>query len=219
MSIKMVKKHNKKLRISPSLVAFIGTLIILVGGFFLSYNYIQEKKVIAFDYMTNVFYNGQELVNISENEATTMKVENNLPETITNDYIGYLSIPKINLNKGFLDLRSKENDVDKNILVVQGSTYPDVENGNLILASHSGPSWNAYFNDLYKLKVDDLIYVSYKNKKYTYKIKNIYKQEKVGTIAIYRNYDKTTLTLVTCTNFDSKTQTVYISELTKIESE
>ena len=30
---------------------------------------------------------------------------------------------------------------------------------------------------------------------------------------IYRNYEKTTLTLITCTNNDSTTQTIYIAEL------
>ena len=44
----------------------------------------------------------------------------------------------------------------------------------------------------------------------------LYKQDKVGTIAIYRNYDKTTLTLVTCTNYESTTQTIYIAELQEI---
>ena len=55
-----------------------------------------------------------------------------------------------------------------------------------------------------------------KNKKYAYKIVNIYKQDKVGTIAIYRDYNKTTLTLVTCTNYESTTQTIYIAELQEI---
>ena len=45
---------------------------------------------------------------------------------------------------------------------------------------------------------------------------NIYKHPKTGTIAIYRNYDKTTLTLVTCTNNDSTTQTIYIAELQEV---
>lgn len=215
----MDKMHKKTVRISPNNVALIGTIITLVGGFFLSYNYIQSKKILAYEYMTNSFYNGNEIVNITESDASIEQVENNLPETITNDYIGYLSIPKINLRKGFLDLRSSENDVEKNILVVKGSTYPDVEKGNLILAGHSGTGWKAFFNDLYKLNVNDELYVDYKNKKYTYKITNIYKQEKVGTVAIYRNYDKTTLTLITCTNFDSKTQTIYISELVSVVDE
>ena len=50
-------------------------------------------------------------------------------------------------------------------------------------------------------------------------VKTIYKQAKTGKIAIYRNYNKTTLTLITCTNYDSKTQTVYISELVSTETE
>ncbi len=215
----MDKMYKKTVRISPNNVALIGTIITLVGGFFLSYNYIQSKKILAYEYMTNSFYNGNEIVNITESDASIEQVENNLPETVTNDYIGYLSIPKINLRKGFLDLRSSENDVEKNILVVKGSTYPDVEKGNLILAGHSGTGWKAFFKDLYKLNVNDELYVDYKNKKYTYKITNIYKQEKVGTVAIYRDYDKTTLTLITCTNFDSKTQTIYISELVSVVDE
>ena len=140
-------------------------------------------------------------------------------EQVTDEYIGYLMIPKINLTKGFLDKRSAENDVEKNILVVEGSSYPDVEKGNLILAGHSGTGWKAFFNELYQLTTGDDIYISYKNKKYNYKIKNIYKQEKTGKIAIYRNYNKTTLTLVTCTNNDATTQTIYIAELENTQEE
>lgn len=132
---------------------------------------------------------------------------------ITNDYIGYLNIPKINLTKGFLDNRSSENDVEKNILVVEGSNYPDVDKGNFILAGHSGTGWKAFFNDLYKLSAGDTAKITYKDKTYTYQITNIYKQPKTGKLAIYRNYDKTTLTLITCTNNDSTTQTIYIAEL------
>ena len=54
--------------------------------------------------------------------------------------------------------------VEKNILVVAGSTYPDIEKGNLILAGHSGTGWKAFFNDLYKLAVGDQLIVNYKNK-------------------------------------------------------
>ena len=49
--------------------------------------------------------------------------------------------------------------------------------------------------------------------KYVYKIVNIYEVEKDGTVAIYRNYDKTTLTLITCTKNNDASQTVYIAEL------
>lgn len=212
------KFNINKGRNSQVLTAFIGALLLIVGGFFISYNYIQSKKIVAYDYMSNVFYNGQEIVNIIEEEQGNMPIEEEEEEgEVTNDYIGYLTIPKINLTKGFLDKRSTENNVDKNILVVNGSNYPNVERGNFIIAGHSGTGWNSFFNDLYKLNIDDIAQVTYKNKKYTYKIVNIYKQPKVGKLAIYRDYSKTTLTLITCTNYESTTQTIYIAELTNIE--
>ncbi|MBQ3298258.1 MAG: sortase [Bacilli bacterium] len=221
----MQKKLNnvEKKRISPYVTAFIGATITLIGGFFLSYNYVQAKKVIAYDYMANAFYNGKEVVteepiNITEEEDVKKPVEESkLPDVVTNDYIGYLIIPKINLTKGFLDVRSTENDVEKNILVVDGSNYPDTDRGNLILAGHSGTGWKAFFNELYRLQVSDTAYITYKGKKYVYKITNIYKQPKTGKLAIYRDYDKTTLTLITCTNNDSGTQTIYVAELVSVE--
>ena len=214
----MVKKHNSKKqekRISPEMIAIIGSITILIGGFFLSYNYIQSKKVMAFDYISNVFYDQNQEIIVSDGEQQ-VEEEEDLGE-VTNNYIGYLTIPKINLKKGFLDKRSPDNDVEKNILVVEGSSYPTKDKGNLILAGHSGTGWKAFFNDLYKLNKGDKAIVTYKGKTYTYKITNIYTQPKVGKIAIYRNYDKTTLTLITCTNHDSKTQTIYIAELEPIE--
>lgn len=210
------KLNNKKM--SPAKTAFIGAFITLVGGFFLSYNYVQSKKIVAYDYMANAFYNGNEIVNIVEKEDIKEPIkEEELPEEVSNEYIGYLVIPKINLTKGFLDSRSTENDVEKNILVVDGSNYPDTDKGNLILAGHSGTGWKAFFNELYRLQVNDTAYITYKDKKYTYSITNIYKQPKTGKLAIYRDYDKTTLTLITCTNNDSLTQTIYIAELISIE--
>ena len=49
--------------------------------------------------------------------------------------------------------------------------------------------------------------------KYKYSIVNIYIVPKNGKVPIYRNYNKTTLTLITCTKNDDTTQTVYIAEL------
>ena len=225
MFIRITKKHTKnkitkpKRRISPNVVALIGTIIILTGGFFLSYNYVKAKKVMAYDYMNNIFFT-------SGSEATTDEEENIIDDSDTevpnasvdpNQYIGTLIIDKININKGFYPKESELNDVDKNLLVVEESDYPNVAKGNLIIAGHSGDGWNAFFNDLYKLSVDDTAKVIYNNKTYTYKIVNIYKAPKVGTISIYRNKKRTTLTLVTCTNNDSKTQTIYIAELQSVE--
>ena len=217
----MVRKQDNKQekRISSSTIAVIGSVIILIGGFFLSYNYIQSKRIVAYDYMANVFYE-QENVELLEydGELKEEEKEDDLGE-VTNNYIGYLTITKINLKKGFLDMRSELNNVEQNVTVIEGSSYPDKDKGNLILAAHSGSGWKAFFNDLYKLSTGDVATVSYKGKVYTYKIVNIYKQEKIGKVAIYRNYNKTTLTLITCTKFDNATQTIYVAELQNVEEE
>lgn len=213
--LKTKKKLNRNERIHKT--AFIGAIIALIGGFFLSYNYVQAKKVMAYDYMSNMFYNGSEIVEIEEEEEIKPLEDQDLPGEVTDDYVGFLTIPKINLTKGFHDKRSGQNNVDTDLLVVSGSNYPNIEKGNFIIAGHSGTGWNSFFNDLYKLEIGDTAYVSFQGKKYIYNVVNIYKQPKVGKLAIYRDYDKTTLTLITCTNYDSTTQTIYILELASVE--
>ena len=108
---------------------------------------------------------------------------------------------------------AEDNDVEKNIYVVPSSTFPDRKKSNLIIAAHSGTGWRAFFNDLYRLEKGDIANVYFKGMKYTYKLVNIYTQPKVGTVNIYRNPKKSTLTLITCTNHDNTTQTIYILEL------
>ena len=71
---------------------------------------------------------------------------------------------------------------------------------------------------MYQLVIGDVASVTYKNKKYTYKIVNIYEQDKTGKIAIYRDLEKTGLTLVTCTKDKKDKQTIYILELQMVEN-
>ena len=208
--------NRKKKRISPSVTALIGTIIIMIGGFFLSYNYVNTKKVMVYDYMNNIFYtSSSEKTEEGENLIENSEVPNASYDV--NQYVGYLNIPKINFNKGFYPKESPYNDVDKNLLLVKEASYPNVALGNLIIAGHSGDAWNSFFNDLYKLSVGDIAIVDFQGRKYTYKIVNIYKAKKTGTISIYRNKNKTTLTLVTCTNNDSTTQTIYLGQLQSVE--
>lgn len=152
------------------------------------------------------------------NKTTTNNTSNAQNNKITTNnkkyyYIGYLEIPKISFKKGFVDINSQDNVVSKNITIISGSKYPNINKGNFIIAGHSGTGVHSYFKNLYKLSVNDKAYVYYKDVKYTYKIVKIYKQPKNGSIAIYRDYNKTTLTLVTCTKDDKTTQTIYIAEL------
>ncbi len=220
----MKNKHAKKT---------ISVLIIFIGLCILSSTYYNTKKNEVFDDMNKLYYEQivsldeveevtkEENISIEEPQVEEPQVEENVTTTTTTKpiidyskyYIGFIKIPTINLEHGFLDKNSKYNNVNKNIYVHPSSDYPDVKNGNLIMASHSGTSSISYFKNLYKLKENDDVYISYKNKEYHYVVKRIYKDKKDGTVAIRRNYDKTTLTLITCTKNDKKTQTIYICEL------
>ena len=128
-------------------------------------------------------------------------------------YLGVLEIPKISLKRGFYNVGNRYNNIEYNVTMVSGSTLPDVVNGNLILMAHSGDAYISYFAYLHRLNVGDTAYVTYKGRKYQYKLVNIYKVKKNGVVTIRRNKNKTSLTMITCTKNDPNTQSVYIAEL------
>ena len=134
-------------------------------------------------------------------------------------YLGYLTIPKIGLKAGIPWKDSSRNNVDKGVYTLPVSNYPDIENGNLVLAAHSGNASISYFKNLWRLSLGDNANVSYNGKTYSYKIVDIYYVEKTGTVQIKRNTKKTTLTLITCTKDNDNLQTVYILELYAIDGE
>lgn len=206
----------------------IGLIIIIVSIFTLSYNYLLDKKKVVYTKMNIKLFESEMSENINKQETekivndkveaieqTQVIQEENTDNKISFEYIGLIEIPKINLKKGFLDPSSSYNKVNYNVTVINTSVFPDVELGNFILAAHSGNAYNSYFGKLYKLKKEDVVYIYYKNIKYEYKIVNIYEVPKTGKINIYRNFDATTLTLITCTLNDNTKQTVYIAELYK----
>ncbi len=205
-------------------VIFIGVALIIIGVFVLSSNYFYGKIDNAYAYMNGLLLESEseEIYEIPE-EVDNLDATSSFPQEETKKdpaesyYIGSIEIPKVNVNRGFTTIDSPYNTISKNVQVIKGSTYPNVKNGNFILAAHSGNSYIAYFHDLYKLGKGDVAYVNFQNKKYTYKIVNIYEQQKTGKIAIYRDTSKTCLTLVTCTRNKKDKQTIYILELEDVK--
>ena len=219
--------RNKK-KFKKSSLGLFGLIIICIGIVSISYDYFLSKKENAFITM-NIKLFESETPEIASSEDyidpaeqtpdNTSNPQEEIPKKpkVTYNYVGILEIPKINLKQGFLDINSKYNNVDYNITVIQTSTYPDEEGGNFILASHSGNSYISYFRNLYQLSEGDEAYIYYNNIKYKYNIVKIYNVEKNGKVAIYRNYNATCLTLITCTKDSETEQTVYILELTDKE--
>ena len=219
-------KLKRKMKFKKSSLGLFGLIIISIGIIAVSYDFVMSKKEKAFITMNIKLFENETPIVANDDD---IEVPENTPDEpqptpqepakkkFSYNYVGVLEIPKVNLKQGFLDIDSKYNHVDYNIAVIQTSTYPDVEQGNFILASHSGNSYISYFKNLYKLEVGDQAYIYYNNIKYTYQIVNIYNVEKTGKVAIYRNSKATCLTLITCTKDSDHEQTVYILELTNKE--
>lgn len=216
----------KRVKLQNSTLIIIGIVIIITGFILGFYEYFQERKNKTFSEMNILLYeneipenkseietNVEEQIENIEKEESNTEVSFNKKEDTSFNYIGFLEIPKINVKRGFLDIESKYNNVDDNVTIIRGSTMPDTQNNNLILAAHSGNCSYCYFDKLYKLGNGDKAYISYNGNKYEYKIVNIYEVEKDGTVAIYRDYSKNVLTLITCTRNSDTKQTVYILEL------
>ena len=215
------RNNNKKKSLRKSQLLLIGSFLVFIGIFVLSYNHLVFLKDQVFANM-EIAIAGHNLPTDVEEEVDVPSVDNVSDGTVYQQssqeinyskYAGVLEIPKIGLKRGFYNTDSKYNSIEYNVSVVAGSSMPDVANGNLMLMAHSGDAYISFFAYLYRLNVGDSAYVTYQGNKYQYKIVNIYTVPKTGKVAIYRNYNKTTLTLITCTKNDDTTQTLYIAEL------
>lgn len=196
---KLIKNKNL-------LIIILYIFIILFSIFFIS----QKIKI------NNSINNQNEQI---EEFIETEKQEEDIQEEVVEEqvikeveqYIGVLEINKINLKQGFYKIESSLNNVNKHIQILKDSDYPNSENGNTIIAGHSGNSRVAFFNALPNLELYDEAKIYYENNVYTYQLIKSYEIEKTGKATIYRNPNIRTLTLITCKHNTNK-QLVYIFE-------
>lgn len=204
----MIKKEKNKSRFS-----IIGSFLIIgatsVFLFYNIYNFyinrIEEKQ--AEEFINNPVVEDTPVI-----EKTTEEVKEEVKQPETYNYVGVLEIPKINFKRGFLDIKDKNNNVNKNIQVLENSAMPNVNGGLLVIAGHSGSGRVAFFRNLYKLKETDQIYIYYENIKYIYQVQKYYEETKDGDISIDKN-SESTLVLTTCSQTDKNKQIVIVSKL------
>ena len=199
------KKSNK--------LFIISVINLVIGITLFTYNSVYDYYLNMLDKnkVDNYISNSKIKVNV-----VSIDNENTINNEDVNNYLGVISIPKINLEQGFYGIDNPMNNVDKNIELISNSNMPDVENGTLILAAHSGNDRVSYFNKLYKLNIDDEIEIIYNKSKYLYKLIDIYEVEKTGSITLHNINNITSLVLVTCSNFNDNLQVVYISRLVNV---
>lgn len=231
--MQMLNQRDKNRKIKKSQLLLFGSFLIFIGTLVISWSHLRMIKDMVYadmqiaisDSLDKEQEEKKDNITVDIPDVSNLEEENNtVPENppapeedpVVEDfskYLGVLEIPRIGLKRGFYGTDSKYNDIQYNVTMVVGSTLPDVDKGNLILVAHSGDAYISFFAYLYRLNIGNDIYVTYNGKTYKYRIVNIYNVLKNGSVSIVRNYDKTTLTLITCTKDDSTHQTVYIAEL------
>jgi len=167
----------------------ISSIIIL---FVLSILKLEDKPTIKVDYLIN------------EPEFKLKIPTVNINTNYEDETIGKLIIKKININHNLYDINNPQNNVDKNIAILEGSVFPPSKESIIFIAAHSGTGKLAYFKDLDILNKDDQITLIYKNKNYNYIVKNKWETKKNGFIDIPKE-NNNQLILTTCSpNKDHK---------------
>ena len=218
----MALKNKTKMQ-KETLLLIVGSLLLIISFLLFNYEKILEVANDIYSSIQSEIFKETTKKNISINvsvdyiEEDNQDIENQ-QNNYSPNYIAFLEIDKINLRQGLLPIGDYYNNVNYHVQILDISNMPDVVNGNFILAAHSGTSNIAYFKNLYKLSIGDTAKIYYNGKVYNYQIESIYQEVKDGSINIYRNTDKTTLTLITCTKNDKEHQTIYILELVGVET-
>ena len=209
METRKIKDKRRK----KSWFIIIGSLIIVLGFSLLSFDFLKpyvdentEEKSLE------QFYIKEEQIIDKNDKTTSDEVEKEKKPKVKYNYIAVLKIPKINLEKGLVEKNSKYNNINYGVQILKESDSPDVINGNVILAAHSGTANISYFRNLDKLDKGDDAIIYYQGNTYNYKVVKKYDADKTGEISIKRDRNTSTLTLITCRHNTDK-QIVIILEL------
>ena len=191
-----LKKEKNK-----SWLILIGSLIFLIGVGFISYDYLSNKKIDKKESeLLEEFYEKEEI----DESIEVSEEKEEVKEHKTINYIAVLKIPKIGLERGLVDPSSYLNNINYNLQWINSTSMPDEENGNVIIAGHSGSARISYFRKLDNLVIGDDASIIYNGKTYNYKVIDVYDIEKNGTAEIIKDKDITTLTLITCKHNTNK---------------
>lgn len=152
-------------------------------------------------------------ISVYNNSNNINNKESNVKVEEKNAILMHIEIPKISVSQDIYGKDSKLNDIDKNVIIMKESDYPDEVGGMVIIGGHSGYGKYAYFKNLNLLKTGDEIIIKYRNIKYKYKVINYYLDKKDGSINISKSDNKSKLFLYTCNPNDKKNYLVIVCEL------
>ena len=207
--------RNKLLILFGMVIIIIGCTIMLYDATLREYqSRVEEKNVIDFFEKYDVSSSEKD----TNNEYIIEKQDETVIEQIYEEYddsIAVLEIPKIKLKRTIYDIYSIKNNVNKNISLLKESVLPGLETvSHIFLAAHAGNSYISYFKNLYLLSLNDDIYFYFQNKKYIYKVVDIYEIAKENKSFIKQTAMQD-ISLITCISGTNK-RLIVLAKLEKI---
>ena len=207
--------RNKLLILFGMVIIIIGCTIMLYDVTLREYqSRVEEKNVIDFFEKYDVSSSEKD----TNNEYIIEKQDETVIEQIYEEYddsIAVLEIPKIKLKRTIYDIYSIKNNVNKNISLLKESVLPGLETvSHIFLAAHAGNSYISYFKNLYLLSLNDDIYFYFQNKKYIYKVVDIYEIAKENKSFIKQTAMQD-ISLITCISGTNK-RLIVLAKLEKI---
>lgn len=191
----------------------IGVILIIISFAMIAFYFIYNKSLEDKNNNDIIEYiNETSVVQDEEKIVTTDETSNTQKESSNIAYTAVLEIPKIDLKRGVVDSTKNFNSINYAISVDNNSKYPD-GNGNFILYSHSGNSNIAFFNKLYKVEINDDIYVYYNGTKYHYVVTDKYDIKKTGKASVIDSKVNKYITLITCNQQKDGYQIVVVGTL------
>ena len=197
----------KFLKYVTSLMIILGILIIFYPIISNYFNSLNQKGIIS---------NYQELIqNMTDSEKTEKinqynRYNNHINQGDTTSYInfyniqgilGYISIPKINVNLPIYNGTSDEV-LSKGVGNLENSSLPTGRKGNhCVLVAHTGLTNTKMFDNLNKLELEDKFYMNILDKKLEYQVDQIKVVTPDNTEDLEAEDDKDYITLVTCTPY------------------
>ena len=185
-------------------------IIIFTLSLFCSYHIYYHFADVTNGDLVKTYYKKNEEETKSQSIVKKMNLNNE------EQYLGILSIPKINLETGFYNINSKNNNVNNSVTLLRESIMPDKDGSIIYLAAHSGSGYLAYFKDLDKLSENDIISITYNKNNYHYIVNSIYEMPKNGEIIVNHNINEKCLVLTTCSKNKNMQLIIFAKMLNKI---
>lgn len=224
--------ENKDKKIYIRIIEVIAILLIAIGILMIifpkitNFLYEEDVKYIKKNFIVQTISNEEE--NYDElyeelkrrNEVLYKEKQKNLKDPFSyeqsninlesygleENIIGFISIPKINIELPILLGANTENML-KGAVHLTETSYPiGGENTNSVIAAHRGWSWSKMFRNIDKLEIGDEIYIQNFKEKLTYTVYDIkiVNPDNISELEIEEGKDL--ITLITCHPYRVNTQ-------------